>query len=80
VIAALIRRPVGQGYAAEDIDNPGVVAAVAWAAADGWRVGIANGSVVASQLTKTCALNLMDRTARREIARSALRDLQAVHA
>jgi hypothetical protein len=78
VIASLIRRTLvpGKAYAAIDIDNPGARAlAVAWLADDGWRVGVDGGRTVATQLTKTRALNVMDQTAGHRACHPATRAL-----
>jgi hypothetical protein len=80
MISTLIRRTLvdDQAYAALDLDNPGTPAlAVAWKAGDGWRVGVDGGRTVAAQLSKCRALNLMHKTASRQLDRAATRRLLA---
>jgi hypothetical protein len=79
-MSPLIRKEIvrDKAYAVRDIDSPGRVAlAVAWEAIDGWRVGIPNGTTVATQLTQRRALNLMHRTANQLLDRAAVRALLA---
>lgn len=80
MITSLIRRPIvdDQAYAAIDIDSHGGTAlAVAWKAADGWRVGIDGGRTVGTQLSKVRALNLMHQAASEQLDRAAVRAVLA---
>lgn len=80
MITSLIRRTLvaDQAYAALDLDNPGAAAlAVAWKAADGWRVGVTGGRTIATQLSKCRALNLMHHSASTALDRAAVRHLLA---